>query len=256
MGVRPYRLKDIRAWGDYALFTLEGEVAPSHPGQFYMIRGDWNDDPLLARPISILEDDPACGTVRFLIKVVGKGTRLLASSTAGDRLFALGPLGGAFPDEDLPEPVVLVGGGVGVPPVYYLAKRLRERGVAVRFFQGARTSDDLLMVSELGGLGVDVVLSTEDGSRGVRGMVTEPLGEALGEGAGMVCACGPEGMLRAVTGLCGGDIPCKVSLEARMGCGYGVCLGCVVPIREGKGRVYRRVCMEGPVFDGEEVLWE
>ncbi len=138
----------------------------------------------------------------------------------------------------------------------FLAGSLNRKGIPFSFYQGARCRDDLLLLDELGKMGVTPVLTTEDGSMGARGLVTEPLAEALEMGAGRVCACGPEGMLRAVAGLCHGRIPCLLSLEARMGCGYGVCLGCVVSIREEGGRAYKRVCKEGPVFDGEAILWE
>ncbi|MEW5765617.1 MAG: dihydroorotate dehydrogenase electron transfer subunit [Acidobacteriota bacterium] len=255
MALRTYRVVDNDRTGPYSTLTLQGEVAASQPGQFYMLRGDWGADPLLGRPISILGEDAEDGTVRFLVKEVGEGTRRLCSLEPGAKVFGLGPLGRPFP---LPPPgaapAALVGGGVGVPPMVYLAARLAERALPFRFFQGARTAADLLCLEDLARAGVDPVLTTEDGSLGLRGLVTEPLRERLAE-CSTVYACGPEGMLKAVQALCDGRVPSYLSLEARMGCGYGVCLGCVVPVERNGRRAYERVCAEGPVFEGEVVRW-
>lgn len=222
-----------------------------------MLRGDWGADPLLGRPISILGEEPRRGLLRFLLKVVGEGTRRLASLEPGQKVFGLGPLGNPFPPPNLADqrPALLVGGGVGVPPMVYLAERFTKDGVGFTFLQGARTEEDLLLLDELSGLGVRPVLTTEDGSAGMRGLVTAPLKDELAHGVRAVYACGPEGMLKAVADLCRGGVPCHLSLEARMACGYGVCLGCVVPVERGGRRLYERVCQEGPVFDGEVILW-
>ncbi len=258
MSVRPYTVVANERWGPYARLTVGGEVEPSEPGQFYMVRGDWGADPLLPRPLSILGEDPAAGTLSFLLKVVGRGSSLLFDLEPGHKVTALGPLGHPFP---MPPAsggplVALVGGGVGVPPLVFLARRLAAARIPYAFLQGARTKDDLLLVEDLAALGTPPVCTTEDGSAGAKGLVTAPLAAALDAGLGAVYACGPEGMLRAVAAMCAGRVPCYVSLEARMGCGYGVCLGCVVPVLRNSARIYERVCQEGPVFDGEVVLWE
>ena len=255
MGLRSYRVVENARYGPYSTLTVEGEVTPSEPGQFYMLRGDWGADPLLGRPLSILGENAANGTIRFLLKVVGRGTRRLFELEPGQKVFGLGPLGRPFPREaGGSDRLVLVGGGVGVPPMVYLAWKLKEEGRAFTFLQGARTEQDLVLLKDLEAMEVEPVLTTEDGSRGLRGLITGPLGELLGD-ATAVYACGPEGMLRAVADLCRGRVACHLSLEARMGCGYGVCLGCVVPVSRNGRRVYERVCKEGPVFDGEAVLW-
>lgn len=258
MGVKPYLVVANERRGPYATLTLRGAVEPSQPGQFYMLRGDWGADPMLPRPLSILGDDPAGGTLRFLLKVAGEGTRRLFDLEPGQKVTGLGPLGNPFPREGATasRPVALVGGGVGVPPLVYLAEALAREGRALLFLQGARTKEDLVCMDELRALGVAPAVTTEDGSAGQRGLVTAPLAAALDRGAVAVYACGPEGMLKAVAGLCAGKVPSHLSLEARMGCGYGVCLGCVVPVLRDGARVYERVCQEGPVFDGEVVLWE
>jgi dihydroorotate dehydrogenase electron transfer subunit len=225
MGLRGYRVTANRRVGPYATITVEGEVTRSEPGQFYMVRGDWGAD-------------------------------LLHALEPGDRLFALGPLGRPFPREIAAgPPPILVGGGVGVPPLVYLARTFREEGKRFSFIQGARAKEDLILLDELSALGVEPILTTEDGSAGEKGLVTAPLQRALDVGASAVYACGPEGMLRAVAGLCSGRVPSFLSLEARMGCGYGVCLGCVVTVMRDGRRAYERVCKEGPVFEGEVIEW-
>lgn len=255
MSLKPYVLKENERRGLYATLVLAGEVEPSSPGQFYMLRGDWGSDPLLGRPISILGESP--GELRFLLKVVGEGTRRLHALEPGAKVFGLGPLGRPFPmPAEGAGPSVLVGGGVGVPPLSYLAERMAREGHTFLFLQGARAEEDLILLDELGALGISPVLATEDGSRGTRGLVTAPLAAELEKGPGAVYACGPEGMLKTVAGLCAGRVPSFLSLEARMGCGYGVCLGCVVRVRRGGRPVYERVCKEGPVFEGEVVEWE
>lgn len=258
MGVRPYTVLTNARRGPYATLVVQGPVGASEPGQFYMLRGDWGADPMLPRPLSILGEDVAAGTVSFLLKVVGEGTRRLYELEPGQRVTGLGPLGNAFPRPARGSrgTVALVGGGVGVPPLVYLAEALKREGTAFTFLQGARSSEDLVCMRELAALGVDPLVTTEDGSSGERGLVTAPLQRALDEGAQAVYACGPEGMLKAVSRMCSGRVPAHLSLEARMGCGYGVCLGCVVPVQRNGARVYERVCQEGPVFDGEVVLWE
>ena len=257
MGLRPYTVASNDRKGPYSTLTFEGEVDPSQPGQFYMLRGDWGADPLLGRPLSVLGEDPKRGTLRFLLKVVGEGTRRLHAVRPGEKVYGLGPLGRPFPMPDRNDKrcSVMVGGGVGIPPLAYLAERFTGEGVPFKFLQGARTKDDLLLLDELGDLGVKPVLTTEDGSKGIRGLVTATLENEIARDAQAVYACGPEGMLRAVAALCRGKVPSHLSLEARMGCGYGVCLGCVVAIQRNGIKSYERVCQEGPVFDGEAVLW-
>ena len=257
MGLKPFVVTANTRRGPYATLTLRGEVEPSEPGQFYMLRGDWGADPLLARPLSVLGEDPDRNALHFLLKVVGEGTRRLFDLEPGEKVLGLGPLGRPFPLPDPKDsrPVLLVGGGVGVPPLAYLAERLARRGAPFTFLQGARTREDLLLREPLAKLGGRLILVTEDGSEGIRGLVTAPLEDQMALGAQAVCACGPEGMLRAVAELCRGRLPFSLSLEARMGCGYGVCLGCVVAVQRDGRRAYERVCQEGPVFDGEVVLW-
>jgi dihydroorotate dehydrogenase electron transfer subunit len=257
MGVGPYTVRSNVRRGPYATLTVEGRVEPSEPGQFYMVRGDWGADPLLGRPLSVLSDDPSRGILRFLLKVFGEGSRRLHALEPGQKIRALGPLGRPFPRgaADGGGKPAFVGGGVGVPPLVYLAEAFAREGRPFTFLQGARTKDDLVCLEELAALGVQPEVTTEDGSEGEMGLVTAPLKRAIDRGAPAVYACGPEGMLKAVAALCRGRVPSYLSLEARMGCGYGVCLGCVVPVVRDGVRSYERVCQEGPVFEGEVVEW-
>ncbi|MBN1297107.1 dihydroorotate dehydrogenase electron transfer subunit [bacterium] len=225
------------------------------PGQFLMVRiGRSLSDPLLRRPISIMDTGPD-GSVELLYKVVGRGTRLLSSFSAGDRLDMTGPLGNGFFPPETSHHAVLIGGGIGIPPLMFLARVLHRRSdVTVTAFLGARTAADLPMVDRFGLIGATVILATETGETGLMGRVTDPLlgwlnGNDRTEPTVMY-ACGPDAMLHAVRDICvDHTIPGQLSLEEHMGCGIGACLGCVVPTRDG----YRRVCTDGPVFNAEEI---
>ncbi|MEJ2366874.1 MAG: dihydroorotate dehydrogenase electron transfer subunit [Acidobacteriota bacterium] len=257
MALKTFQVTENRVQGSYAAITAEGPVSPALPGQFYMLRGDWGADPLLSRPVSILAQDVSSRQIRFLIKVFGEGSRRLASLKPGELLYGTGPFGNTFPVDFLsPEDrVLLVGGGVGMPPIVYLAESTKAMGVSPVVLQGGRTEKDLVLLEELAGLKIDPVLATEDGSRGRKGRVTVLLEEALKDAPRVVYACGPEGMLQAVADVCRGRVACYLSLEAYMACGYGVCLGCVVSVRQEEGGRYRRVCKEGPVFSAEDLTW-
>jgi dihydroorotate dehydrogenase electron transfer subunit len=177
----------------------------------------------------------------------------------GDHLDILAPLGAGFESGETGDEKILVGGGVGLAPLYYLAKSL-VAGSRVRLFIGGRTKEDILCVTEFERLGVETYVATDDGTLGDSGLVTEVLERHLVSTSdpATIFACGPMPMLKAVASIAGRNrIPCQVSLEAYMACGMGACLGCVV-----KGRNhdeftpdYRCVCKEGPVFDFQELQW-
>ncbi len=209
-------------------------------------------DPLLRRPFSIhrmLEG----GEFEVLFRVVGRGTRILANVHVGDRVDALGPLGRGFRVEG--NRPLIVGGGIGVAPLLFLAESFLEAGIRPKLLVGARTERDLLCQDDFSCLALPFAVATEDGSAGSPGQVTRLLAREIAEGTeGMtVYACGPLPMLKAVSRLCGEHgIPCQVSMEAHMACGIGACLGCVVPA---PGGGYVRVCREGPVFQASEIDW-
>lgn len=243
-----------KAWASPAVFSMDlacPDVADAaRPGRFVMVRTAESYSPLLRRPLSI-HDVPEPGVLRLLIRVAGRGTKLLSEMREGESLSLLGPLGRGFaPAESGPH--CLVGGGIGVAPLLFLARALAGRG-RVSLLLGGRTAEDILCVSDFESLGVSVSAATEDGSLGQRGMVTELLDGLLKKGeAGTVYACGPEPMLKVTAAMAREyAAPCQVSLESHMACGLGVCLGCA---REKPGGGYFHVCKDGPVMDAER-LW-
>ncbi len=226
-------------------------AATAEPGQFVMVRSPESWDPLLPRAYSVYDAD--AGWLEILYRVVGRGTRRLDEHAVSSRLRVWGPLGNAF----TPPPTrraVLVGGGVGVPPLVFWARRLAERGQtdSLRALIGAANAEYLIGIERLGSLGAEVRTATDDGSAGHRGYVTELL-SALPDEAIDVYACGPMGMLAAVARVCANrGWRSELALEAPMACGMGACLGCTVPSSDGG---YLRVCTDGPVFPGEAIAW-
>lgn len=215
------------------------------PGQFVMLKVAEHSDPLLRRPMSIAALEG--GVMGVLFKVVGRGTALLAEKRAGDHIDVIGPFGTAFapPQADT---VLLVGGGIGIAPLLLWAKRNPLRAAAA--FIGGATENDVLCAEEFS----EAHIATENGSRGRKGLVTAPLIEhpAYRNKTGYILACGPTGMLKTIDQLASKDgLRGELSLEERMGCGFGVCLGCVCDTTGGK----KRMCVEGPVFKTGEVVW-
>ena len=223
------------------------------PGQFVHIRVSDATAPLLRRPISILDCNPQTGIARVLFKVVREGTSLLASRREGDTVEIVGPLGRPFPWDEQRD-AVMIAGGYGVSPVLFLARCHRESGRKCTIIYGARTHGDLLLVDEIQNTFHESIFTTNDGSFGEQGMINIPLARLLQTAPDVaVYACGPTPMLRAVAEIslaANADIPCWVSMENRMGCGVGVCGGCVVTATDGK---MRTVCKDGPVFDAREI---
>jgi len=230
------------------------------PGHFAMLSpgalaAAERTDPLLPRPMALYRASGRGGDalVEVLYKVTGRGTALLADTLPGQRVRFLGPLGVAWPEPAPGETAVLVGGGTGIASLYELAARLE--GGDVRVLLGARSARDLMGRDDFASLGVPLEIATEDGSEGVTGLVTALLDPVLaGAAAVRVYACGPTPMMRACAArAAAGGRSCFVSLENNMACGFGVCLGCAVPVTRGG---YALVCREGPVFDAASIGWE
>ncbi|HEX7670467.1 MAG TPA: dihydroorotate dehydrogenase electron transfer subunit [Polyangiaceae bacterium] len=221
----------------------------ARPGQFTMLRGAaWGDAPLLPRPMSYLT---AGTTPSVLIKVFGEGTARMARAECGEPFTLLGPLGNTWRPPTAGRRPLLVAGGVGIAPLLFFARALAESGVRAVALYGGRSGRDLPLEDELSEV-ADVRLTTEDGSRGHHGRVTDVLGELLTDGA-EVYTCGPDRMMAAVAALCAAqDVPCQASLETPMACGYGVCLGCPVPTTDG---TYVYACMQGPCVDARLIAW-
>ncbi|MBE9487174.1 MAG: dihydroorotate dehydrogenase electron transfer subunit, partial [Chloroflexi bacterium] len=237
------------------------------PGQFVMFRVQRSLPPLLRRPFGIFRAGfmmPDCDGmaekefIEILYKVVGSGTEIMQELHQGDRVELLGPLGRGFDPGDPHEEKILVGGGIGLVPLYMLAEKLIETS-QVRLLMGGRTRDDIIAVTEFERLGVETYVSTEDGSLGEEGLVTQVLQRKLDKyPKASVYACGPMPMIDAVQKICAErGTSLQVSLEALMACGVGACLGCVV---KGAGHStenprYLCTCKQGPVFYAEELDW-
>ena len=247
--------------GAYALLTFEhNEVAQAQAGQFAMIQPEAQTDLILRRPFSIMDREPSSALFTIFIKAVGSGSRSMFDLRESQNARVLGPLGHGFTLPAAGEGVFLVAGGYGVAPFALFSRGLKETGAAFHLFYGGRSAADLPLVEELERRGIQVTLSTDDGTRGEPGRVTEPLLAALRleKGRPRLYACGPEAMMHAVAMVAQGlDIPCEVSLDPWMGCGLGTCLGCVVKIQEpGESKPKNRpACTEGPVFDSKRVVW-
>jgi len=230
------------------------------PGQFVMLKTAEEEakDPVLRRPFGVLRYD---GQLEILYKVVGKGTSWMASKKQGDSVEVMGPLGNGFDSElFVGKHAVLAAGGIGVAPLFALAEYLSGKGSPVTMFYGAASCDDLPLVEQIRDMGVTLHIATEDGSLGERGLVTELMSKNIKEYAHemVVAACGPFGMMREVYKIAQANkLSCCVSLDCRMACGFGVCSGCAVKVNSKSGEfVYKRVCREGPVFNGDDLLWE
>jgi len=235
-------------------------AAVALPGQFAQVAVREADgtltvvaDPLLRRPLSFCTLEPERGRLSLIYRVVGRGTALLATARPGSRLSLLGPLGQSFPDpaRTPQRPLLLVGGGLGIPPLAAAAAWARAAGRQVTALLGARTKDYLAGAIEVAATGAEVLAVTEDGSAGRSGLVTTALAERLTPDA-EVWACGPNPMLDAVGRLClGAGAACWVCVERPMACGFGVCIGCVIAAADGGG--YLKACVDGPVFDAARV---
>ncbi|MBP5738979.1 MAG: dihydroorotate dehydrogenase electron transfer subunit [Abditibacteriota bacterium] len=224
-------------------FEFPGEVKP---GQFVNVRVSDNLDPVLRRPFSVHDSDGR--TISILYMIVGRGTELMAEMTPGSTVSVAAPLGNGFPTEVMAKRAILISGGCGTAPMYLLSKSL---GCPTEIMIGGRKKENLLCLD----LFPEAKTTTEDGSHGEKGFVTKLLEESLAaDKDAVVYSCGPNLMMKAVAEIAAKyGAECYVSLENKMACGIGVCMGCVQMMKDGK---YARVCKEGPVFDGEEIAWQ
>ena len=243
----------------YVLLKLtdENPLPEMIPGQFVEIQVDGSKTTFLRRPISINDVDREDNTLHLLIACIGDGTRQLGTLAVGAKVNIVLPLGNGFSMPASPEKKhLLVGGGVGVAPLLFLGKRLKEQGIRPTFLLGARTKDLLLRLDAFRNVG-EVLVTTEDGSMGKKGFVTQhPILQSsiLNPQFSILYVCGPMPMMKAVARLARErGIPCEVSLENRMACGVGACLCCVEEMADGHNRC---VCTEGPVFDTKQLNWE
>ncbi len=233
----------------------------AQPGQFVMVQPADGQDPLLRRPFSIHQVTGA-GAVQILFKVVGRGTSLLSRIRQGGQLNVIGPFGKGFAlPSGVEENICLIGGGMGIAPLLFLAKRLIGRSAVVGCrlvaLLGARTGSELTVLQgEFQQLGLATAIATDDGSSGHHGLVTQLMLQNMAPGdAWRVYTCGPHPMMRGVVEICQGMAwPCQVSLETMMACGMGACLGCAITNPKDPNS-YLHVCKDGPVFEMSEVAW-
>lgn len=223
--------------------TLSGDVGDiTACGQFVNIL---LDGLYLRRPISVCDCEN--GVLTIVYKVVGKGTEKMSEMTSGEELDVLAGLGNGYDTSLCGENALLLGGGVGVPPLYMLAKKLISEGKKVNVILGFNTKSEIFYEDEFKKLGANVTVTTADGSYGVKGFVTDALD---GIDYSYFYTCGPEPMLKAVYKAC--KTSGQFSFEERMGCGFGACMGCSCKTITG----YKRICKDGPVLKKEEILWE
>ncbi len=227
----------------YQMELAGNTEAITAPGQFVELSVDGL---FLRRPISVCNYDD--GKLTLIYKVVGKGTKQMAELSVGAKIDTLTGLGNGFNDSIECNAPLLVGGGVGVPPLYRLARNLIAKGKSVTVVLGFNTASEIFYKEEFETLGANVVVATADGSYGIKGFVTDAIKEADIK-SDLFYSCGPLPMLKALCSTL--DIDGQISLEERMGCGFGICMGCSIQTASGA----KRVCKEGPVFGKEEILW-
>lgn len=229
------------------------EVAEAaQPGQFVHIRiGSFT----LRRPISICEIDKAKGTLRIVFEVRGKGTQEIAGLNKCDLIDMLAPLGHGFTVNPELSKVICIGGGIGTPPMLPLAQAYGEKATVIT---GFRSANAVILQEDFRKTGAETILCTDDGTMGVHGFVTQPLEGCLKNGGvDAIYACGPMPMLKGIAALAAQyNVPlCEVSLEERMACGVGACLGCACKVKRNDEEYFLHVCKNGPVFNAEEVVW-
>jgi dihydroorotate dehydrogenase electron transfer subunit len=253
---------------DYNVLGLSAPAiaTAAQPGQFVMIKVGASLDPLLRRPFSVFEvlrgNHGTPVGITILSKRIGPSTSVIYDARPGAIAACLGPLGRPFTVVDAPSEAWMVAGGVGLAPFATLAGALRGRKVKTTLFYGARRGEELFYLDFFETLGVELVLTTEDGSTGERGRIVAPLDRRLAsrkaDPSVMIYACGPEGMLAATAKTAAKySRPCQVSVERIMGCGMGGCYSCVVPMRGDDGKFHHvRSCMAGPVLAADQIRWD
>lgn len=254
-------IRRTRSGAYWSVTVTSSEIATrARPGQFVEVAVGARDT-LLRRPFSIARvtrQGAQAGTVEFVFDAHGPGTRWLADVQERQTLDLVGPLGNPFPVPNRPVSCLLVGGGYGVAPLFFLGEELQKLGCRVDMIVGAADQDRIHDAITAKRMTASVTFTTEDGSMGVEGRVTDVMDDVIASGnTDVVYACGPNAMLAAVTEVARRqELPCQVAVEEHMACGVGVCWTCVMPIRGRDGHVRnRRACIDGPVFSGRTIDW-
>jgi dihydroorotate dehydrogenase electron transfer subunit len=260
-------LSNTEAAPEHYLMTLAVSKAfrDARPGQFVMLRPTGRGFPFLGRPLGIysLAQNGNGARIEILYRAAGKGTKVISTLCEGDCIEILGPLGNRFELRPGMKTAVLMAGGIGIAPLVFLAESLRANappeGLKMILYIGARDSTSLLGIDRMKNYGAEVRVSTDDGSAGYRGPVTDLFRKDLASfdaSKTEVFICGPNPMLKRVSEMIADHpIACQVLMEERMACGMGACLGCTIEVRTASGVEYRRVCADGPVFDLRSIVW-
>jgi dihydroorotate dehydrogenase electron transfer subunit len=236
------------------------------PGNFVMIRIAGLGEPFLGRPISIYSTgrNKYSHYIELLFRVAGRGTQILAGLIKGSQVEIHGPLGGSFPVFPEKKNIVFIAGGIGVAPLSLLAEHLCRRVClpqdSMSFYLGAQTAEEIVGLDKLSALCYNIEVCTDDGTLGQKSLVTSAFKKDMKKYPAAdtaVYACGPRGMLESLAQMLKGSrFVCQVSLEERMACGTGACMGCAVAVRDAQGTVgYKRVCADGPIFNLNDVVW-
>ena len=251
--ITDFRLIEKKEWAKstYLLLQADEPLEEIKAGQFVQVRVDDAQHTYLRRPISIHDVDYQNRTITLLVQRVGEGSNKIADTELNDTLNIIYPLGNGFTlPEDKNQKAILVGGGIGIAPLYYLGKMLKEKGIEPQFLLGGRSKSDLIMLEDFEAVG-KVYITTNDGSLGEEGFVTQ---HSIWKEKkfDMIYTCGPKPMMMALTKMAReNNIDCEVSLENLMACGLGACLCCVENTIEG----HVCVCKEGPVININKLLW-
>ncbi|ADR18918.1 dihydroorotate dehydrogenase electron transfer subunit [Calditerrivibrio nitroreducens] len=243
----------------YMIINNKEFVEKAKVGQFLMVQSkeyDYINDPILRRPFGICDVDYDSGDFSILYMIVGKGTMLLSTFKKGSKIEFSPPLGNSFTIQSKKN-VALVGGGIGIAPLYFLAKTLKDNNCKITLYFGGQSEIDIVFLDKFEKVVDEIVVTTNDGSKGMKGLVTDPFIKNI-DHYDYVYTCGPKKMLEAVSRICiDSGRAVEVSLDERMACGLGACLGCIVYVKDDDGNeIQKRCCVEGPIFDGSKVIWE
>lgn len=253
------RIVGKKSWKNYYLLSLEspGIASQARSGQFMMVRITPHPYPLLRRPFAIHSKGKK--NIEIFFKASGLGTNLLSKKKVDDFLDVLGPLGKGFHEGASlkGKDVVAVGGGRGIAPLYLLTQELRSYGASVKIFYGGKSLEDLPLKEKFESEGFDLYCSTDDGSFGFKGFISDFFKAELEKfRPSYIFSCGPEPMMKKIAQFAlTKNIPAEFSLESVMGCGFGVCWGCVKRIKKNGEEGWVKICEEGPVFSSEEIIW-
>ena len=240
--------KPIKIADEHFLLKIKCNSTGSEAGQFINLKASNNTDPLIRRPFSIYNHND--NIIEVVIRVIGKGTKLISEFDIGE-IDMLGPLGKSFTIKK-EQNLLLIGGGVGNAPLYYLGKKLKNYNNKLTYIYGSRSKNFIYQKNEFAGLFDEVHFVTDDGSEGEKGFVTDIAEKILSnENFDMIYTCGPTIMMKKVSEL-SNNIPVEVSVENYFGCGIGLCVGCTI---ETDGQ-QKRACIDGPVFNGKSINWE